>query len=147
MAANSRFAVATHIMLTVATMKSGAHGTAVGGDGLVCSSVIAASVNTNPVVVRRLVAELAKAGLVVSQQGKGGGVRLARPASRITLFDIYQAIGEDPVFAFNPNAPNPKCPLSVKMLGVLAPVFGDVQDAVRGSLRRTRLADLVRAVG
>lgn len=142
MAANSQFAVATHILTAIAHKES--KGAAPSDEATACSAYLAESVNTNAVVVRRIVSELAKAGLVVAKKGKGGGISLARPAEKITLLDIFEAMGGPPIFAFNPNKPNPKCPISVRMIRVLEPVFEDVQDGMREGLARTRLSDLVK---
>ena len=46
------------------------------------SRYLAGSVATNPVVIRRLLAQLAQAGLVESAHGATGGFRLARPAAK-----------------------------------------------------------------
>lgn len=147
MAANSKFAVATHILTALAHMSQHAPQECKTPDGLISSKVIAQSVNTNPVVVRRIVAELAKSELVVSHQGKGGGLELGRPANKITLLDVYEAVGEPPVFAFNPNKPNSKCPVSMKMVKVLKPVFEKAHEGVRDRLRKIKLSDLVQEIG
>ncbi len=41
---------------------------------------------------RAIITELVANGLLVSRRGIGGGVELARPASRITLWEIVSAI-------------------------------------------------------
>ena len=56
------------------------------------SEYIAGSVNTNPVVIRRIVGMLKKGGLVVSTEGAGGGTELARLAGKITLAEVYRAV-------------------------------------------------------
>ncbi len=56
------------------------------------SEQVAESVNTNPVVIRRMLMELAEAGLVVSQTGSLGGSRLANDPAKTTLLDVYQAL-------------------------------------------------------
>ena len=43
-------------------------------------------------LLARIMAKLARAGLVESEQGRGGGSRLARPASEITLREAAQAV-------------------------------------------------------
>ena len=70
MAANSQFAVAIHVLTILAK----------GGDERVKSDYIAGSVNTNPVVIRRLLSNLQEANIVVSQVGAAGGTSLAKPA-------------------------------------------------------------------
>lgn len=143
MAANSQFAVATHTLLVLAHMPGEFRNTA----GLVSSDVIAGSVNTNPVVIRRVVADLAAAGLVISHPGKNGGLELGWPAEQITLLDVHTAIGDPPVFAFKPNPPAPQCPVGSKMIQVLTPVFSSAQQRVRESLEQVTLADLVNQIG
>jgi len=40
----------------------------------------------------KLLQALAEAGIVESQKGKGGGFRLARPAARISVYDVVEPI-------------------------------------------------------
>jgi Rrf2 family protein len=131
---NSRFAVATHIMT----------GLAVHQGELVSSNDLAASVNTNPVVIRRLLGDLQKAGLIKTHAGKNGGARLAREPKAITLKDIYAAVNDGEVFAFNPNDPNRQCQLSCQMKSVLEPVFENAQKAMLKELSRVRLSQVVK---
>jgi DNA-binding IscR family transcriptional regulator len=77
----TRFAVAVHILLLLATEPA----------GQATSGRIAESVGTNPVVIRRLAGQLARAGLVRIRRGPGGA-ELARPAQAITLADVWTAM-------------------------------------------------------
>ncbi len=77
----TRFAVAVHILLLLATEPG----------GQATSGRIAESVGTNPVVIRRLAGQLARAGLLRIRRGPGGA-ELARPAEAITLADIWAAM-------------------------------------------------------
>jgi DNA-binding IscR family transcriptional regulator len=77
----TRFAVAIHILLLLATEPA----------GQATSGRIAESVGTNPVVIRRLAGQLARAGLVRIRRGPGGA-ELARPADAITLADVWTAM-------------------------------------------------------
>lgn len=43
-------------------------------------------------LLARIMAKLAHAGLVESEQGRGGGSRLARPASEITLREAVEVV-------------------------------------------------------
>lgn len=146
MAANSRFAVAIHILTAIAHMSRCAPRKVLSESGLVRCKYLAGSVGTHPVVVRRMVAQFTRAGLIISHQGKGGGVELARPSEKITLCDIYIAVDEGDIFAFNPNTANPKCLVSSKMARVLTPIFREVEQGVRERLRRTKLSDLVKMI-
>ena len=58
------------------------------------SEEIAGHVSTNPVVVRRVLGELKKSGLLKSEKGHAGGWCLGRNPQEVTLADIYLALGE-----------------------------------------------------
>jgi Rrf2 family protein len=136
MAKSSRFVIATHALALLAS-----------GDGEpVTSDWIAGSVNTNPVVIRRVLAMLARAGLVASQEGARGGTRLARPAKDVTLFEVYRAVEEGDLFASHPQPPNPNCPVGCRIQAALAPTLDAAEAAVARSLARTTVADVVRSV-
>ena len=117
MAGNTRFAVAVHIMGVLAALP----------DEAVTSDRIAASVNTNPVVVRRLICSLGRAGLVRSQPGAAGGTRLARDPARITLLDIYRAAGAGEMFALPARPPDPRCPVGCNVQEVLGALLAKAE--------------------
>ena len=91
MPTSSRFAVAVHVLTLLAWA----------GDEPLKSDYIAGSVNTNPVVIRRILCALAHAGLVTSQTGAAGGTRLARKAAEITLTEVYRAVEPRAIFALH----------------------------------------------
>lgn len=129
---NTRFAVATHI-LTFLAYQAGEPAT---------SELIAASVNTNPTFIRRLLAQLAKAGLTKSQLGAGGGALLAHEASEISLLEVYRAIDEEQqVFALH-EAPSPKCPVGRNIDVVLRGRMVEAERALQAQLGKTTIADL-----
>jgi Rrf2 family protein len=130
---SSRFVVATHVLTLLAYGK---------GDAMT-SECIAGSVNTNAVVVRRILAMLARAGLVATQEGAGGGVRLARSAADIDLRAVYAAVKADPLFALHPRDPNPLCPVGRTIQAALSPALDAAEEAMVGALAKTTVADLV----
>lgn len=140
MTTSSRFAVATHVLTSLALATEG------DPDVRMTSDELAASINTSPVVVRRIIGRLQAAGLVVAQTGRRGGTTLARPAARITLLDIHRAVDEPVLFAMNRNEPNPACAVSCGMKDVLGPVFADAERAAQARLARVRLSKLVDAL-
>ena len=85
MATNSRFAIAVHTAAMLAFHE---------GEP-VTSEQVACSVRTNPVVIRRILQLLTKAGIVRSQLGKGGGSKLVRSPAKSTLWDLYRAVERD----------------------------------------------------
>ena len=110
------------------------------------SEYIAGSVNTNPVVVRRILSMLARAGLVITQEGAGGGVRLAKPAKAIDLRAVYRAVESASIFALHPQQPNPACPVGRTIQSALEPTLDAAEETMLESLGRTTVADVVRRV-
>lgn len=131
MSANSRFTIAIHVLTLLHVRRTEA----------VASSFIAGSVNTNPVVIRRLLADLAAAGLVESSKGISGGYRLARSAESISLADVYRALGEGHLFGMHPSNPNPLCSVGKTIQDKLKPVFESVELALTEQLERQNIAN------
>jgi Rrf2 family protein len=82
MAANLRFSTAIEALALMATEPEKFH----------TSHALATALATNPVVIRRLLSLLSRAGLVSSAKGPSGGTHLAKSAKQITLRDIYRAL-------------------------------------------------------
>jgi DNA-binding IscR family transcriptional regulator len=64
----------------------------------VTSEMLAKPMGTNTVVIRRIMAGLRKQGYVQSEKGHGGGM-LACDLSKVTLGDIYAALGSPSLLA------------------------------------------------
>ena len=60
------------------------------------SEVMAQTYGTSPVVLRRVLAQLQRAGLVETRRGVNGGSVLARDPGRITVRDAYEAVTDEP---------------------------------------------------
>jgi DNA-binding IscR family transcriptional regulator len=89
---------------------------------------------------------LARAGMVRSQLGAGGGAPLAKPAAQIRLLDIYQAVESPDVFALHRSPPNPKCPVGKYIQPALSAVLGRAERALEDELGEVTVADVVRSV-
>ena len=113
---------------------------------VISSETLAASVNTNPVVVRRLLLGLRRARLIDTFTGKHGGARLRKNARQISLVDIYDAIEPGPVVPINERRVLKKCHVSCHMKSIMTHVAESTEDAIRSQLRRTSLVDLVRKI-
>lgn len=134
---SSRVAVATHVLAYMAWKRSEA----------VTSERIATSVNTNPVVVRRIVGALRNAGMVTVQPGVGGGATLARDPAEITVLDVYRAVEEhDELFSLHPSEPSRSCSVGGNIRDVLRPVFCSAERAMQQVLGDVTIADVARAV-
>jgi Rrf2 family protein len=133
---SSQFMTAIHATALLAYMR---------GEWPVCSDVIARSVNTNPVVIRRVMCKLARAGLVEATPGRNGGFMLARPAREITLADIANALQGDEerdIFGSLSNAPNACCPVGAHISSAIADPLARAASALEGALRETTLSDI-----
>lgn len=133
MAANTNFAVAVHALSVLAYTGE-----------LATSEYLATSINTNAVVVRRVMRHLVNADLVRSVAGKNGGFELALPPEEIQLTAVRGALNEDSVFRVHANEENPVCTVSCAIKPILAEVLADVDAAVDHALAKTTLADIVR---
>ena len=132
MFANSHFALATHVLTALAVHQ----------DGPLTSAELARSVNTNPAFLRTLLGRLRAAGLIEVTLGKGGGARLARPASRVTLADVYRAMERRPPVQLHRCAPDKRCVVGRNILSILDVVVRDVESAAVRRLAGTTVADL-----
>ena len=136
MAANSQFSMAVHILTLLA--KS--------ADGNVKSEYIAGSVNTNAVVIRRLLGQLGHANLVVSQTGAFGGTRLARPPTDINLVEVYKAVCCGEVFALHHNPPNQDCPIGKNIEAVLCNLQKEIYKTIGEKLSQFTLQNVIEMV-
>ena len=108
------------------------------------SAEIADSLLSHPVLVRRTLAPLRDAGILrVVGPGPGTGWQLARPAGEITLQDVNQVLGEDPVFAMHAHPPKQDCPVGFGIPQTLSDVYEDVETSVAQALARHTIADVL----
>lgn len=136
MRGSCRFAMAVHVLAVLAFKE---------GDP-VSSALLASSVNTNPVIVRRLLLVLQRARLVETRKGAGFGSRLSRSPGRINLADIYRAVEGKEAFCMPQRKPNDKCPVGRCIREELRQVFASAQQALERDLERTTLASVIEAV-
>ena len=119
MQASSKFTTAIHICIFLQHSR----------EDLVSSQRLAASVKTNPVVIRRLIADLKEHKIIGSVNGARGGFHLNRSIDKISLWDIYGAVREKNFF--NKPKVNPDCPVSSN----LAFLVDDVYSAAELSMK------------
>ena len=133
MAANSQFSMAVHVLTMLA--KS--------GEDKLKSEFLACSVNTNAVVIRRLLSQLGHAKLVVSQTGATGGTRLARCPNEINLSEVYRAVSCGEVFALHAKSPSQDCPVGKNIEAVLCRLQKEIDRTVGEKLSQYSLADVM----
>lgn len=130
---NTRFATALHILTLLADSK---------GEWL-SSEWIAASINVNPVIVRKELGVLHDAGLVQSRKGKTGGSTLAKSSTEITLDTIYLAVKNADVLGKKNAKPNPKCPIGKVINQKLDSLFTSIDQSVIKELQGKTLKSFV----
>lgn len=116
------------------------------GEGKIKSEYIASSVNTNAVVIRRILSQLNQAGLVSSQTGAFGGTRLARAPAAISLCDIYKAVSCGEVFALHAKAPNQDCPVGKNIEAILCSLQQEIEQSVGEKLGQYTLASVIEEI-
>ena len=136
MAANSQFAMAVHILTMLAKSC----------DENLKSDYMAGSVNTNAVVIRRLLGQMAQAKLVTSQTGAFGGTRLARSPADISLCEIYKAVTCGEVFALHAKSPNQDCPIGKNIEAVLCNLQKEIDQSVGDKLGQYTLQNVIEMV-
>lgn len=131
---SSRFTIALHIFAAMDVF---------GEDYKITSEFLAGSIQTNPVIIRNILAQLRNAGLVKISRGKGGA-EIAKPAEEISFYDVYKAVDaveDGKIFRFHPN-PNPDCPVGRNIHELLDDMLGDMQAAFENELKRFTVADI-----
>jgi Rrf2 family protein len=136
MAANSQFSMAVHILAMIARSE---------GEN-VKSECLAGSVNTNAVVIRRILGHLGQANLVISQTGAAGGARLARHPNDIRLADVYHAVECGEVFALHRKGTNKDCPVGRNIEAVLCNLQKAIDRAVDEKLAEYTLEDVLEKI-
>jgi Rrf2 family protein len=102
---------------------------------------IAKATHTPPDYTSKVLQLLAKAGVVRSQRGLGGGFQLVRVPAEITVLEVINAV--DPLERIQ------TCPLNLKAHGKkLCPLhcgMNDVADQMEATFAKTKLTDLLNA--
>ncbi|OYY09722.1 MAG: transcriptional regulator [Rhizobiales bacterium 35-68-8] len=111
-------------------------------DRPVTSDAMARAMQTNPVVIRRILSGLREAGFVRSEKGHGGGWTLARDLSTITLRDIYDALGAPDLFAMGNRTEAPGCLVEQAVNAALDDAFREAQALLLRRLGAVTLARL-----
>ncbi len=136
MAVNTQFSIAVHLMIALG-FELGEQAT---------SGELAASINTSPSFVRRILAKLSKGGLVSTTTGKTGACVLARKPEEISLLEIYQAVDAPKTFAIHDYPVQDSCRVSCNIESVMLKVLMKAQNAFEGNLAETNLAEIIAEI-
>ena len=119
---SSRFTIGTHVLIMIALQ---------GEKTKVTSDFLAGSVGVNPVIIRKTLSQLKKAGLIHVARGTGGA-ELAKaaddqPAGYLSSSRMFRF--DRSIIWFHDN-PNPACPIGHNIHNVLDGKLEDIQTAM-----------------
>jgi DNA-binding IscR family transcriptional regulator len=106
------------------------------------SELIARSVGTNSVVVRRLLARLQKAGFVACQAGVHGGAKLNVDPRDVTLLNVFDSVEQGGLFRV--HSPHPECPVACSVKEDVHAALAQAEKGMRSELSRVRLSRITR---
>lgn len=128
---DSRLSGVLHVLLHMAEQK-----------GPTTSERLAKAMQTNPVVIRRIMAGLRERGYVRSEKGHGGGWTLACDLTRLTLRDVYEALGEPAVLAIGNRTESPGCLVEQAVNAALGRAFEEAEAMLLARFAAVTLAQL-----
>jgi len=128
---SGKFAITIHILTLLTKFPN----------DFLSSEFIAGSMNLNPVLVRKEIANLKAHHIVESKEGKNGGTKLSKAASNITLKEIFEMTFDNINLGYAKNQPNPDCPVGKKINQNLAELYADMNEKVSLQLTNISLED------
>jgi Rrf2 family protein len=134
---DTRFSVSIQIMVTLAYHS----------DEMMNSDLLSKVLKTNPTFVRKLVSRLVEAKLVESFRGKGGGIKIAKSPTEISLKDIYLASTEEKTLISSHKKPMLKtCAVSCSMNEIFKEVVDGIENSTKTHLSKKYLSDLLKKI-
>ena len=111
-------------------------------EGRLTSNDMSKAMDTNPVVIRRIMAGLREHGYVESEKGRGGGWSLACDLSEVTLRDIYAALGNPSLLAIGHRTEAPGCLVEEAVNAALGRSFEEAEAVLLKGFGEVTLAML-----
>ena len=106
------------------------------------SEALAKMMQTNPVVIRRILGGLREQKLVHSEKGHGGGWRISCDLNKITLHVIYLALGSPTMLAMGNRTESPGCLVEEAVNAAMNQAFHDAETLLLSRFREVTLAQL-----
>lgn len=122
---SGKFAITLHILTLLSKHP----------DEYLSSEFISASLNMNPVLVRKEIANLKRNHIVESKEGKNGGTRLLKQASEVTLDDVFKMTFEHVTLGYSKNMPNQTCPVGKQINQKLGNLYEDINLKISKQLK------------
>lgn len=134
----SKFTIAVHILSCIDYFH---------GKVPVNSRLLSGSIGSNPVIVRGVMSELSKAGIINASKGKND-ISLQRKLDEVTFYDIYRAVDDidkKGLFRFHDN-PCPDCPVGRNIHSALDGKLREVQTAMENAMKNITVDSVTKAV-
>lgn len=138
---SSKFVVAVHILTLLSSQKI-----LLGEKSLMKSDFIARGLNTNPVVIRRLLSLLKSKKLVDSKAGPNGGFYFSHDPSTVTLAMIHDIVEPGNLYHMHYSSPNQECPFGTHIHGYLKTLLCSAEASFKKVLADKSLLDMVNDV-
>ncbi len=129
--ANTRFSSAVHLLVALAT------------EDTLTSESLGVRLDSHPVVIRRLVADLGDAGIVTATRGVGGGVRLAKDPTDIGLGAVARAVEFEPAFDLHDLPTEDGHPLDAHFSAAFLAIQREATERVLAHLDTLTLTDVI----
>lgn len=111
-------------------------------EGPITSEALAQCLGTHPVVVRRTMGYLRKAGVVMSDRGHAGGWRIDADLRTVTLRQLHEALGEPALFSVGNRHEAPECLVEQSVNAALEGTFAEAETLLLKRFSEITLADL-----
>ncbi|MDC2841359.1 Rrf2 family transcriptional regulator [Limosilactobacillus mucosae] len=110
------------------------------------SSMLADSIGSNPVIIRTLMSDLKRAGLIDTKRGPGS-IKLLKPLDQVTFYDVYVAVekNKDELFNFHEHV-NLNCPVGRNIHQALSDKLLKIQRNFEDDLKRQTVGDVEKDV-
>ncbi len=106
------------------------------------SEELAKMLSTNAVIVRRTMASLREEGYVHSEKGHGGGWQLSCDLDKVTLLDIYQAVGKPTIFNIGVSDSQSDCMIEKVVNDSISEAMNEAESLILKKFGDTKLSKL-----
>ena len=130
MKVNQDFGIALHILTYLSFMDT----------DFISSSLLAESIDTNPVIVRTIAKKLANEGLLEIKRGRGG-YKINKPVNEISLYDVYITLYDNHILRATHLA-NVNCPLGAEMSSAIGCVLEDASSEIEELLKKYHISNI-----
>ena len=131
---NSSFSIAVHALVYLNHMEK-----------VLSSEELARNVCTNPVLIRKVMSKLKKAGFVETKGGNNGGYIFIADADKLTLEQIAEAIGANFVGSpWRSGDMNKECLIASGMGEIMQNIYRQLDENCKKSLHGITVADIDR---